>query len=404
MREAEIRIQKAISTAELERRWQAVRAAMTDQGIDILIMQNTNQWLGGYVKWFTDVPAFNGYPTTVLFPKDDDMTVINIGPEMDPQSALTDLSSKSWAYRGVKNRLTAPYFPSLNYSNTYDAELIVNLLKPMQDCVVGFVGLGHIAVPFHDYIRTHLTSAECVDATDMVDSIKAIKSAEEIQLIKATAALQDAAMQRAFEEIRPGMRDIDIMARVQQNVHLLGSEEQLIMAASAPMGIPCPMLKRHFMNREIKAGDQFTLMIEVNGPGGLYAELGRTCVLGKASEELLANCELAKEAQQVTLNLMKPGADPKDLLAANNDFLRSHGFPEEKRLYAHGQGYDLVERPAIRKDEPMKLQADMNITVHPIVATKTAFAWVCDNYLITVDGAGECLHRTPKKVFELEGR
>ena len=202
MSEAEIRINKEISTTELQRRWHAVRSAMTDQGIDVLIMQNTNQWLGGYVKWFTDVPAFNGYPTTVLFPREEEMTVINIGPEMDSLSDLTDLSSKAWAYRGIKNRFTAPYFPSLCYSNTYDAELIVNLLKPIKDCVVGFVGLGHIAVPFHEYIRIHLTTADFVDATDLVDNIKAIKSDEEIQLIKETAALQDVAMQKAFDEIR----------------------------------------------------------------------------------------------------------------------------------------------------------------------------------------------------------
>jgi len=75
---AKERIPIQISTQELERRWTAVRSAMKDAGIDVLIMQNTNQFLGGYVKWFTDVPAFNGYPTTVMFPADDEMTVINI--------------------------------------------------------------------------------------------------------------------------------------------------------------------------------------------------------------------------------------------------------------------------------------------------------------------------------------
>ena len=142
-------------------------------------------------------------------------------------------------------------------------------------------------------------------------------------------------------------------------------------------------------------------MIESNGPGGQYAELGRTCVLGKATDELLEACEIAKEAQQITIDLLKPGADPKDLLFANNEFLKKNGFPEEKRLYAHGQGYDLVERPSIRDDEPMKLKANMNITIHPITGSKTAFAWVCDNYLITENGASECLHKTHKKVFEL---
>lgn len=398
---AKERISVQISTQELERRWKAVRAAMKEQGIDFLIMQNTNQFLGGYVKWFTDVPAFNGYPTTVIFPREDEMTVINIGPKMDPESLLTDLSTKDWALRGVKNRFTAPYFPTLHYSKTYDAELVVRLLKSMKDCTIGFVALGHIPAPFHDYIQTHLTSATFTDATDLVDTIKAVKSDEEIDLIKKTAAIQDTAMEKAFAAVKPGVRDFEIMALAQHTVQNLGSEQQLIMTGSAPMGTPCPMLKRHFMYREMKEGDQCTLMIEVNGPGGLYCELGRTCVLGKAPEELLEACELAKEAQQVTLALLKPGADPKELLAANNDFLKSKGLPVEKRLYAHGQGYDLVERPAIRDDEPMKLKANMNITIHPIAASKTAFAWVCDNYLVTERGASECLHKTPKKIFEV---
>jgi len=398
---AEDRISVQISTQELERRWKAVRAAMKEEGVDVLIMQNTNQFLGGYVKWFTDIPAFNGYPTTVLFPREDEMTVINAGPKMDPESSLTDLSTKDWALRGVKNRLTAPYFPSLHYSKTYDADLVVDVLEPIKDCTIGFVALGHIPAPFHDYVKTHLTSATFVDATDLVDAIKAIKSGEEIELIKNTAALQDAAMEKAFKAVKPGTRDFEIMALVQHTVQKLGSEQQLIMAGSAPMGTPCPQLKRHFMYREMKEGDQFTLMIEVSGPGGLYTELGRTCVLGKASDELLEACQIAKEAQQVTLNLLKPGAEPKDLLAANNDFLRSKGLPVETRLYAHGQGYDLVERPAIRDDEPMKLRANMNITVHPTAASKTAFAWICDNYLVTETGASECLHKTSKKIFEL---
>jgi len=399
---AEERINVQISTRELERRWNAVRASMKEEGIDVLVMQNRDQFLGGYVKWFTDVPAFNGYPTTVIFPREDEMTVINIGPRMDPESALTDLSTKDWALRGIKNRFTAPYFPSLHYSKTYDAELIVDLLKPMKDCTIGLIALGHIPAAMYNYLTTNLPGATFTDATDMVDNIKAIKSEEEIGFIKKTAALQDAAMEKAFQAIKPGMRDFEVFALTQYTVQTLGSEQQLIMTGSAPMGTPCPMLKRHFMNREIREGDQLTLMIEVNGPSGLYTELGRTCVLGKASDELLEACEMAKEAQQVSLDLLKPGADPKDLLAANNEFLKNKGFPEEKRLYAHGQGYDLVERPAIRDDEPMMIEANMNITLHPIVANERAFAWVCDNYLVTDDGHSDCLHKTPKKIFEID--
>jgi hypothetical protein len=49
------------------------------------------------------------------------------------------------------------------------------------------------------------------------------------------------------------------------------------------------------------------------------------------------------------------------LIRAHNAFLREKGWPEETRLYAHGQGYELVERPAIREDETMEIKANMNL-------------------------------------------
>ena len=74
------RLVTRISDRELERRWIAVRQAMRERTIDALVMQATNDWLGGYVKWFTDLPATNGYPRTVIFHLDDPMTVIEMGP------------------------------------------------------------------------------------------------------------------------------------------------------------------------------------------------------------------------------------------------------------------------------------------------------------------------------------
>jgi hypothetical protein len=74
------RLNNPISTAELERRWAAVRTAMERDRIDVLMMQNNNDHMGGYVRYFTDMPATNGYPNTVLFPRDDEMTVVCQGP------------------------------------------------------------------------------------------------------------------------------------------------------------------------------------------------------------------------------------------------------------------------------------------------------------------------------------
>jgi len=178
-----------------------------------------------------------------------------------------------------------------------------------------------------------------------------------------------------------------------------GSEQRLIVVGSSPPGTPAQWQFRHFMNREIKEGDQVSVLIEVNGPGGLYTEIGRLFSIGKPLQEWQDAFGVAVEAQEVTLNLLKPGANPKDIWDANNEFLQKKGHRPERRLYAHGQGYDLVERPLIRDDEPMLIKAGMNITVHPCAITENLWATVCDNYLVTEDGVSDCLYKTPKEII-----
>jgi len=387
---------EAISNSELERRWTYARKVMKEQGIDFLVMQNDNEWLGGYVKWFTDIPARNGYPLTVVFPVDDEMTTITCGG-----TPPGDLGPPAWTMRGVKHRLTAPYFRSLSYSNTYDAELVVQTVKVKKKAKIGLVGKGTMSVLFYEHLRKGLPEATFVDATDAIDEFKAVKSDEEIALIKKTVALQDEAMEYAKKVIKPGRKDFEIIADVVHKVTVLGSEEQLVIGGSGPLGKPVPMQKRHFQNRTVREGDQFTLMIEVNGPGGMYAEMGRIFFVGKAPAELKEAYELCKETQRVTLKLLKPGADPGEIWRANNEFLVKKGQLPETRLYAHGQGYDLVERPAIRDDEPMRLKPRMNITVHPIIGSDRVWVWVCDNYLITESGVSPCLHKMPQEIFEV---
>ncbi|MBO46072.1 MAG: hypothetical protein CMJ96_04160, partial [Planctomycetes bacterium] len=73
-------LMNAISTEELKRRWAAVRAVMEERDIDILVMQNSNSFHGGYVKYFTDIPAVTGGYQAVLFPKDEPMVAIRHGP------------------------------------------------------------------------------------------------------------------------------------------------------------------------------------------------------------------------------------------------------------------------------------------------------------------------------------
>jgi Xaa-Pro aminopeptidase len=393
------RLQTPISTAELERRFAAVRTAMERDNIDVLLMQNNNDYMGGYVKYFTDLPATNGYPLTVVFPRDDLMTVVGMGPF---GGEATPNANPDGIHRGVRQVLTTPSFASCHYTAAYDAELAAKALAPYAGGTIGLVGSASLSFALVDHLQKgRLSNARFVDATDMVDRIKAIKNAEERELIRRTAAMQDGAMRAAFDAIKPGMRDRDIAAIAQCHSQRHGSENGIYLCASMPAGTPSAFGQRHYQNRVIQEGDVVALLVEDSGPGGMYTELGRTCVVGKASAELKDEFAFALEARKFNLGLLKPGTPCADIFAAYNDFMRRNGRPEERRLHCHGQGYDLVERPLIRSDEPMTLAEHMNIVVHPTYMRGHVLSWVCDNYLIEAGGPSERLHRFPEAITEL---
>jgi Xaa-Pro aminopeptidase len=392
--ESEIRIPRSISTVELERRWKAVRHVMREKALDFIIVQNTTDYLAGYVKWLTDMPALHNYPVTVIFPRDDEMTTIWSGPRPPAEP-----NPPAWSLRGVRKRISVPIIPSLGYSSIFDAEKVVEELGRYKNCRIGLVGLGFMSAAFYRYVSNQLSSTEFEDVTDEIDTIKAIKSDEEIAYIRETCEMQDTAFEYTLTRVAPGRRDYEIYADVRHKCMEMGSEQQLVMVGSAPRGTKGVMFYEHFGNRVIEDGDQFTILIESNGPSGFYGHIARIISLGKPSPELEEQLELAQRAQKVTLDLLNPGADPVAIWNANNEFMRSIGYPEETRIYAHGQGYDLVERPSLDPHETMKIAAGMNIAVHPSVVSEKAFAFVCENYIVSQSGEKECLHKTPQRVF-----
>ncbi|MBT5048434.1 MAG: aminopeptidase P family protein [Rhodospirillaceae bacterium] len=399
MAELSERLNRPISTSELERRWAAVRAAMEAEKIDVLLMQNNNDHMGGYVKYFTDMPAANGYPMTVVFPRDDGMSVVGQGP----MGMVRDLPPEGDGIRrGVKTMMTTPSYASAHYTKDYDPELAARALAPYASGTIGLVGTYQMSFAMVDHMKSgNFSNTKFVDATDMVDRIKVLKSPEELDRIRETAAMQDSAMEAAFAAVKPGMRDSDVAAVAQFYGQQHGSEQGIFLCASAPMGTPCMFGPRHVQDRIIEDGDQLTLLVENNGAGGYFTELGRTCVLGQASQELKDEFEFTLEARKFTLDRLTPGTPAKDIWDAYNSFMDENGRPQERRLYCHGQGYDMVERPLVRHDEPMAIQANTNIVVHPTYILERVMSWICDNYIIGEDGPGERLHSFPEKITEL---
>lgn len=393
------RLTSFVSTAELERRWAVARDIMHEHNVDILIMRASEEYLGGYVRWFTDLPVRHTFPLLVIFPRDDEMTLVAQGP--CPHEPPAPVIPPDFAVRGVKERLNMPFLESANWSMPEEARLALRVLQKTPAARIGWVGFHFIPAALYLEITKNMPHAHFCDLTDAFDAAKAAKSPEEQELVRAACRLQDEVYARLPEFIKPGKREYEIYNDVHHLAGQLGSERGLVLVGSAPKGKPGPWNARRYENRMLREGDMVSVLVEVSGPGGMYAELNRPISLGEPDQEQIDAFGIALEAQCVSLNLLKSGALPQDVLAETNRFLTARGYAPELRIYAHGQGYDLVERPMFQNGEPMRIARDMNIAVHPTAANTRVWMNICDNYLIGPDGPGECLHTTAKEIIVL---
>ena len=388
-------ITKCVSTEELNRRWKAVREQMAEKGIDYLIIQNNESFLGGTLRWFTDFAARQQMQMTVIFPLEGEMTTIACGTEPP-----NDNWPPQWASRGIGRRLGDVYFPTLNYTRTYDAKLAADVLQERPDAVIGWAEPAFISFPFAEYLKKQLPKATFVDATDWLDEIKAVKSPEEIKYIKESAALEDAGIEELKKIIIPGKKCSDVYAELHCFFAKNGSERGLIQVGTGPLGTNVAFDTPRFQNRVIKEGDQVMVLIEISGPCGYWTEMLRPIVLGKASAELKEGYAAAVEMQEMTAKNMVPGASCKDLWEMHKSFNCEYGYAPPLRSFAHAQGLSFLERPNLRPDEVWRLKEGMNIAVHPSAVKPGAVAMTFDNYIVQNNG-GELLHKTPKTIIEL---
>lgn len=397
----------SVSDQELERRWDAVVKVMAEKDVDYIVAVSRTDLLGGYVKWFTDSPAQSEYIATVIFSRDKEIATIfsdYCEPGMTPP-VVPNRKPNDWCARGISRRWSKGYFSSLDYTNTYDAEIVVHELKDKGRIRVGLVGTSFIPMPYYFYIKEHLPNAEFVEFTGEIDALKAIKSEEEIEMIRNTCRIQDEVCYEMRRFLRPGISEQDIIAEMRYQLAIRGSEQGISLVGASDWGKPSWCFDPHYhSNRKLKPGDNLVIIPEHNGPSGHYAHEVVRFSLGEPHPDLIWSFERCNEAYQYLLTLLVPGADCNVILDDFNKWLVGHGLRPESRLLGHSMGYDFVERPAIvpGNGETIKLAAGMNFSVHPGIGTENALCYFGANYIIREDGL-ELLHQYPfNKLYIIE--
>jgi Xaa-Pro aminopeptidase len=404
-----------VSVTELERRWALLRDLMREKRLDCLLTSCNEDDHGGYVRWFTDnavscvvtaslhlsedVKASYAYRKVVIFHVDDLMTVIQQGPS----GQYIEPGGKDPQNPGVDEIYSTSPFPAVSYTLGYEAEIVVDLMKRRGYKRVGLVGVGNFHYRFMQMLVDGLSNlATLSDETEAVDWMMAVKSDEELNIIRKTAKVQDHLFALALKNAKPGMTDAEVTALVRAEAIRHGCAGGIILAGSGPQGSFAAFRPITHQNRVITEGDYLSLLIEVSGPGGYFTEVARTLTFGKVDPALAEASAAVTDMQHLIIKVVKPGTPCADILAQHNRDRAARTLPPETRLFAHGQGYNLVERPLIREDETLKVAANMNLAVHPTIAHgHTVFTTMCDNFIVGGDGSMERIHTTEQKVFEI---
>lgn len=375
----------SLATHELERRWTAVRERMTRRGIDFLVVQSQQRFAGGYFRWFTDIPAAN-FPISAVFPRAEEMTIIAHGPEAPAPPG----NPPGWALRGVGQRINTPAMPNVWWEDGWIAEQAVAVMMRRKPKAVGVVGLGNMSGALYANLLKGLRGVAVVNASDLVDEVRMVKSDEELRLLRASAELHEMSYAVAKRAVRPGRTAAEAIEDIRHAQVLAGSEEQQISLAFGPWG-SAPQSQHNWGNtrlrRTFREGDVVNLLVESSAAGGYFYDLRRFLCIGAPPPELRRAHAIAREARAIMAAQLKPGVTPKAALEAGDRFLARNGFPPESRMAGHGQGLDLGERPVLRRDEPAILRAGMVVSVHPTAQAGHAAVCIADTYVITESGA-----------------
>ncbi|MDH3287531.1 MAG: M24 family metallopeptidase [Betaproteobacteria bacterium] len=375
----------SLSQGELERRWKAVRERMAAKNISHLVVQSQQRFVGGYFRWFTDFAGQN-YHITAVFPVDEDMTIIGHGAPAPAKPA----TPPEWALRGVKERINTPAFPNVWWEDAWDADKAVEVIKRNKPGTVGLVGLGNMSAALYENVKKGLQGVNVVNATDLVDEVRMVKSEEEIKLHRAAAYMHEMSYEVAKKAIKPGRTVSEIIEEIRHAQVLAGSEEQQVNITFGRPGVT------HYsqtswgntvVRRPFREGDVINMLIESSAAGGYWYDLRRFVCIGKAPAAVEEAYALVKEARKILAANLKPGVVPGVALKASDEFLKSKGCPPEERVAGHGQGLDLVERPVVRYEETAMLEPGMVISLHPTAKTKHASACIADTYVIGNSGA-----------------
>ncbi len=257
-----------------------------------------------------------------------------------------------------------------------------------------------------DLVRRALDGrVSLIEASDIIPSLRRIKSPNEIAYTREAAALSDAALDAGIEATHAGAFEGDILAAMQGAVFKGGGDyagNEFILGS----GEAALLCRYQSGRRHLDATDQLT--IEWSGAWRRYhAAMMRTLIIGTSNDTQKRMHAAAVEALEACEHAIRPGAPMGDVYAAHAHVFDAHGLSHAK-LNACGYGMGAVynpiwvDFPMFYEGNPLMMEVGNVFFLHMILMDSEAGLAMCWGHSVLLgENGAERLSKQPLDLIAL---
>lgn len=172
--------------------------------------------------------------------------------------------------------------------------------------------------------------------TKLINSLRAVKTPEEIEKIKKAQAVTDKTFSYMCDYIKPGMTELAISIELEYRLRCFGGTgiafDSIVVSgvnSALPHGVPT--------EKKVEKGDLLTMDFGASYDG-YCSDMTRTVAIGEISEEQQRVYDTVLKAQLLALDSIKPGREFKEVDKIARDFIDEAGY---KGCFGHGLGHSL---------------------------------------------------------------
>jgi Xaa-Pro aminopeptidase len=249
-------------------------------------------------------------------------------------------------------------------------------------------------------LRAALDPAQLVEAGHTMSALRSVKSAEEIDRLRAAARAAHASMAALPAEALVGRSEAEVSRRIHELLLAAGHD-------AAPFAIvasgPNAASPHHGAGeRTIIEGD--SIVLDIGGlRSGYCSDTSRTAFVGEPPAEFAALYAVLREAQRAACDAVRPGVPAAEIDAVARGVIDEAGYGDAfLHRTGHGIGMETHEEPYIVASNEEPLVAGNAFSIEPGIYIRDTWGARIEDIVVCTPDGGERLNTISTELYLVE--